>query len=70
MPRPEFYTGEPVEPDDLWFRDDFIDLVWEKLRRQHVLVTTVCTTTKVTPLCDRGMLDLPALLATSPFAGV
>ena len=39
MARPEFYTGEPVEPDDLWFRDDFIDLVWEKLRHQHVLVS-------------------------------
>lgn len=35
---PEFYTGEPVEPCDLWFREDFIDLVWETLRRRHVLI--------------------------------
>lgn len=35
---PEFYTGEPVEPCDLWFRDEFIDLVWETLRRRHVLI--------------------------------
>ena len=39
MHRPEFYTGEPVEAGDLWFRDDFVDLVWDKLRRQHVLIS-------------------------------
>ena len=37
--RAEFYTGEPVEPSDLWFRDAFIDQIWEKLRRQHVLIS-------------------------------
>tara|TARA_R110002073_G_scaffold245940_5_gene408723 strand:- start:5988 stop:6287 length:300 start_codon:yes stop_codon:yes gene_type:complete len=37
---PEFYTGEPVEPCDLWFRDEFIDLVWETLRRRHVLIAS------------------------------
>lgn len=39
MQRAEFYTGEPVEPSDLWFRDQFIDQIWEKLRRQHVLIS-------------------------------
>jgi hypothetical protein len=39
MKRAEFYTGEPVEPLDLWFRDPFIDQIWEKLRRQHVLIS-------------------------------
>ena len=39
MKRAEFYTGEPVEPSDLWFRDVFIDQIWEKLRRQHVLIS-------------------------------
>jgi len=39
MQRPEFYTGEPVEAADLWFRDAFIDIVWDKLRRQHVLIS-------------------------------
>lgn len=39
MKRAEFYTGEPVEPSDLWFRDPFIDQVWETLRRQHVLIS-------------------------------
>jgi hypothetical protein len=33
MKRVEFYTGEPVEPSDLWFRDPFIDQVWETLLR-------------------------------------
>jgi len=37
--RAEFYTGEPVEPSDLWFRDAFIDQIWEKLKRQHVLIS-------------------------------
>lgn len=39
MKRAEFYTGEPVEPSDLWFRDPFIEQIWEKLRRQHVLIS-------------------------------
>ncbi|MBL8873832.1 MAG: hypothetical protein JNK90_28915 [Planctomycetaceae bacterium] len=39
MKRAEFCIGEPVEPVDLWFRDGFIDQVWEKLRRQHVLIS-------------------------------
>lgn len=39
MKRVEFYTGEPVEPSDLWFRDPFIDQVWETLLRQHVLIS-------------------------------
>lgn len=39
MKRVEFYTGEPVEPSDLWFRDPYIDQVWETLRRQHVLIS-------------------------------
>jgi hypothetical protein len=39
MKRVDFYTGEPVEPSDLWFRDPYIDQVWETLRRQHVLIS-------------------------------
>lgn len=39
MKRVEFYTGEPVEPSDLWFRDPYIDQVWETLQRQHVLIS-------------------------------
>ncbi|WP_347989718.1 hypothetical protein [Methylomonas sp. AM2-LC] len=35
----DFYTGSPLEPEDLWFRDDFIDLLWETLRTEHVLLT-------------------------------
>jgi hypothetical protein len=36
---PDFYTGSPVDPDDLLFREDFIDLLWEILRTEHVLLT-------------------------------
>jgi hypothetical protein len=39
MKRVEFCTGEPVEPSDLWFRDPYIDQLWETLRRQHVLIS-------------------------------
>lgn len=35
----DFYTGSPLDPEDLWFRDDFIDLIWEILRTEHVLLT-------------------------------
>jgi hypothetical protein len=37
--QPEFYNGEPVEPRDLWFRDDFIATLWETLASKHVLLT-------------------------------
>ena len=35
----DFYTGAPVAPADLLFRQPFIDQIWEKLRTEHVLVT-------------------------------
>lgn len=35
----DFYTGSPLDPDDLWFRDDFIHWMWELLRSEHVLLT-------------------------------
>jgi len=35
----DFYTGSPMDPDDLWFRDDFISRLWEILRGEHVLLT-------------------------------
>lgn len=35
----DFYTGSPLDPEDLWFRDDFIELLWEVLRTEHVLLS-------------------------------
>ena len=35
----DFYTGAPVPPADLWFREAFIDQLWDKLKAEHVLVT-------------------------------
>ncbi len=35
----DFYTGSPMEPEDLWFRDEFIDRLWEILRGEHVLLS-------------------------------
>ncbi len=60
MKRAEFYTGEPVEPTDLWFRDHFIDQVWEKLRRQHVLISAPRRT---------GKTSVMNHLATNPREG-
>jgi hypothetical protein len=36
---PDFYTGSPLDPEDLLFREDFVDLLWEILRTEHVLLT-------------------------------
>ncbi|MEZ5327856.1 MAG: hypothetical protein R3F19_22650 [Verrucomicrobiales bacterium] len=36
---PDFYTGSPIEPSDLWFREEFIAELWEILDRQHGLLT-------------------------------
>lgn len=36
---PDFYTGSPLEPSDLWYRDKFIDDLWETLETQHGLLT-------------------------------
>lgn len=35
----DFYTGSPLDPDDLRFRDEFIAQLWEILRTEHVLLT-------------------------------
>ena len=35
----DFYTGSPMEPEDLWFRDAFIDGLWEILRGEHVILS-------------------------------
>lgn len=36
---PEFYTGEPVEPRDLWYREAFIEQLWATLQKRHVLLS-------------------------------
>ncbi len=36
---PEFYTGAPVDPVDLRFREDFIAELWQTLRTGHVVLT-------------------------------
>ncbi len=35
----QFYIGQVVEPEDLFFRAEFIAELWEKLERQHVILT-------------------------------
>ena len=36
---PEFYTGAPVDPVDLRFRDGFLAELWETLRTGHMVLT-------------------------------
>jgi uncharacterized protein len=36
---PDFYVGSPLDPDDLWFRDEFLELLWETLKTEHILLT-------------------------------
>jgi hypothetical protein len=31
-PPPDFYTGAPLDPDDLRFRDAFVEELWQLLR--------------------------------------
>ena len=35
----DFYSGSPLDPDDLWFRDEFIDELWEILRNENVILS-------------------------------
>ena len=36
---PEFYTGAPVDPMDLRFRESFVSELWQALRTGHVVLT-------------------------------
>ena len=36
---PEFYTGAPVDPVDLRFREAFVAELWQTLRTRHVVLT-------------------------------
>ena len=35
---PDFYTGPPVDSDELQFREEFLSELWETLEAQHVLL--------------------------------
>jgi hypothetical protein len=35
----QFYVGQVVDPEDLFFRDAFISELWNTLQRQHVILT-------------------------------
>ena len=39
MKRSDFYAGGPVEPTDLWFRETFIEQVWDRLDNHHILIS-------------------------------
>lgn len=54
---PEFYTGAPVEPQDLWFRDALIERLWDVIRRQHVLLVAPRRTGKTSVM--NHLLDQP-----------
>lgn len=39
METPDFYAGSPVDAEDLRFRTQFIQQLWEEVDRSHVLLT-------------------------------
>ena len=43
---PEFYTGAPVDPEDLRFREEFLAELWETLRTKHLVLTAARRTGK------------------------
>lgn len=49
-PPPDFYTGAPLDPSDLVFRDAFIVELWEHLRVQHLLLSAPRRTGKTSVL--------------------
>ncbi len=54
---PEFYTGAPVDPVDLRFREEFLAELWETLRTKHLVLTAARRTGK-TSIMDH-MRDHP-----------
>ncbi len=47
---PDFYTGAPLDPSDLRFRDEIIDDLWGQLRAQHLLISAPRRTGKTSVL--------------------
>ena len=43
---PEFYTGAPVDPVDLRYREEFLAELWETLRTKHLVLTAARRTGK------------------------
>jgi uncharacterized protein len=56
----QFYIGQVVDPEDLFFRDDFIRELWETLESQHAILTAPRRTGKtsvMTHLLERPKED-------------
>ena len=49
-PPPDFYTGPPIGPEDLWFREAFIPQLCEELRKAHVILSAPRRTGKTSVL--------------------
>jgi precorrin isomerase len=49
-----FYTGSPVDPSDLRYRDDFIKEAWEALQNSHVVLTDLPPKTGINSSIMRG----------------
>lgn len=50
MSTPDFYTGAPIDPNDLWFRDEFIAELWNELQTQHLILSAPRRTGKTSVL--------------------
>lgn len=50
MQIPDFYTGAPIDPVDLWFREEFIEELWDELRSKHIIISAPRRTGKTSVL--------------------
>lgn len=63
---PDFYTGSPVDADDLRFREAFLDELWETLATKHALLTAPRRTGKTSVMdhlkhCPRNGFSVVSL---------
>jgi uncharacterized protein len=50
MQIPDFYTGAPIDPADLWFREEFIEDLWDELHSKHIIISAPRRTGKTSVL--------------------
>jgi len=61
MQIPDFYTGAPIDPSDLRFREEFIKGLWEELKSKHIIISAPRRTGKT------SVLDYLAAYPEPPF---
>jgi uncharacterized protein len=50
MQIPDFYTGSPIDPADLQFREEFIEELWTEINSRHLIISAPRRTGKTSVL--------------------